>query len=135
MKSFQEEIRYQFKALDHYPILFISALTKKRIHRVLEVAWEVYEKAQKKISTKHLNKILEIFILELHAIKPIKLLLNKDSFNNIGDLLYSKSFPLASSKISSSGLYNKALVIDSLCLCPPESFMPLSPIIVSKPFF
>ena len=62
MKSFQEEIRYQFKALDHYPILFISALTKKRIHRVLEVAWEVYEKAQKKLSTKHLNKILENII-------------------------------------------------------------------------
>ena len=62
MKSFQEEIRYQFKALDHYPILFISALTKKRIHRVLEVAWEVYEKAQKMLSTKHLNKILERII-------------------------------------------------------------------------
>ena len=62
MKSFQEEIRYQFKALDHYPILFISALTKQRIHRVLEVAWGVYEKAQKKVSTKNLNKVLEKII-------------------------------------------------------------------------
>ena len=62
MKSFQEEIRYQFKALDHYPILFISALTKQRIHRVLEVAWGVYEKAQKKVSTKNLNKALEKII-------------------------------------------------------------------------
>ncbi len=62
MKSFQDEIRYQFKALDHYPILFISALTKQRIHRVLEVAWGVYEKVQKKVSTKNLNKVLEKII-------------------------------------------------------------------------
>ena len=35
MKDFTEEIAHQFKALEHYPILFISALTKQRVSKVL----------------------------------------------------------------------------------------------------
>ncbi|MBT3518052.1 MAG: ribosome biogenesis GTPase Der [Candidatus Marinimicrobia bacterium] len=62
MKDFQEEIRYQFKALDHYPLLFISALTKQRIHKVLEMGWEVFERSQKLTSTNKLNDALEKII-------------------------------------------------------------------------
>ena len=62
MKEFKEEIRYQFKALDHYPLLFISALTKQRIHRVLETAWEVYDRSQNLASTKKLNDALDRII-------------------------------------------------------------------------
>ena len=62
MKEFKEEIRYQFKALDHYPLLFISALTKQRIHRVLETAWEVYDRSQNLSSTKKLNDALDRII-------------------------------------------------------------------------
>ena len=58
MKTFEDLIRSQFKALDNYPILFISTLTKQRIHRVLEVAWEVYSRGNEKISTKKLNEVL-----------------------------------------------------------------------------
>ncbi len=58
MKNFENEIRYGFKALDHYPILFISALTKQRIHRVLELAWEIYQRGNKKLPTKKLNDVL-----------------------------------------------------------------------------
>ena len=57
MKSFEDEIRYQFKALDHYPLLFISALTKQRIHRVLETVWEIYERSQNLVSTNKLNNM------------------------------------------------------------------------------
>lgn len=62
MKEFKDEIRYQFKALDHYPLLFISALTKQRIHTVLEKSWEVYERGQDLISTNQLNDALEKII-------------------------------------------------------------------------
>ena len=58
MKTFEDLIRSEFKALDNYPMLFISTLTKQRIHRVLEVAWEVYSRGNEKISTKKLNKVL-----------------------------------------------------------------------------
>ena len=37
---------------------------------------------------------------------------------------------VASSKIRISGFLRIALAIDILCLCPPESFWPLSPTIV-----
>ncbi len=59
MKNFKDEIRYQFKALDHYPVQFISALTKQRIHRVLETSWMVYECSRNLISTKNLNLALK----------------------------------------------------------------------------
>ena len=58
MKTFEHLIRGEFKALDNYPILFISTLTKQRIHRVLEVAWDVYNRSRKMIPTKKLNEVL-----------------------------------------------------------------------------
>ena len=51
-KIFHDEITRKFKSLKHYPIIFISALTKQRIHRVLEEALNVYSKARQKISDK-----------------------------------------------------------------------------------
>ena len=58
MKDFTEEIAHQFKALAHYPILFISALTKQRVSKVLAAARKVYEARQKTISTSKLNTFL-----------------------------------------------------------------------------
>ena len=58
MKTFEDLIRSEFRALDNYPILFISTLTKQRIHRVLEVAWDVHTRGRKMISTKKLNEVL-----------------------------------------------------------------------------
>ena len=64
MKGFEDEIRYEFKALDHYPILFISTLTKQRIHRVLEVAWEVYQRGKNILPTKMINEVLSELLLK-----------------------------------------------------------------------
>ena len=58
-KIFHQGITRKFKSLQHYPIIFISALTKQRIHRVLEEALAVYERTIKKISTKKLNELLK----------------------------------------------------------------------------
>ena len=63
-KIFRDEITRKFKSLKHYPIIFISALTKQRIHRVLETALNVYSKAIKKILTKTLNESLNKIILK-----------------------------------------------------------------------
>ena len=59
MSKFQREIKYQFKALNNYPLLFISALTKQRIHRVFEFSWEIYQRGKQKLSTRTLNEITE----------------------------------------------------------------------------
>ncbi len=64
MKIFQEKIRHQFKSLDHFPILFISSLTKQRIHRVLELSWEVYARGKKIIPTKSLNSQLKNILMK-----------------------------------------------------------------------
>ena len=63
-KMFHEEITRKFKSLKHYPIIFISALTKQRIHRVLEVALDVYSKTIKKISTNKLNEVLKKLLIK-----------------------------------------------------------------------
>ena len=55
MKSYKDEIRNHFKALDSYPMIFISALTKQRIHLVLESAWQVFQIGKKVVSTSQLN--------------------------------------------------------------------------------
>lgn len=59
MKDFEDEIAYQFKALSHYPILFISAKTKQRVSKVLGVAQQVYKARQQTISTSKLNAFLQ----------------------------------------------------------------------------
>lgn len=59
MKDFTDEIAYQFKALSHYPILFISAKTKQRVSKVLGLAQAVYETRGKTISTSKLNDFLQ----------------------------------------------------------------------------
>ena len=59
MKNFSDEIEYQFKALSHYPILYISALTKQRVSKVLGIAKSVFELRKKSIKTSMLNKFLQ----------------------------------------------------------------------------
>ncbi len=59
MKEFTDKIAYQFKALSHYPILFISAKTKQRVSKVLGLAQAVYETRGKTISTSKLNDFLQ----------------------------------------------------------------------------
>ncbi len=59
LKNFTDEIAHQFKALEHYPILFISALTHQRISKILELADQVYSIWRQKFSTRELNDFLK----------------------------------------------------------------------------
>ena len=56
VKEFTEAIKARISPNDDVPIIFTSALTKQRIHKVLETAIEVYENKTQKIKTSELNE-------------------------------------------------------------------------------
>jgi len=51
-------IRERLAPFTDFPVLFISATTKQRIHRVLETAQTVYENRRKRVSTAQLNDVM-----------------------------------------------------------------------------
>ena len=55
IKEFEEKIREKTAPFVDYPIVFISAITKQRIHKAIESALEIAEKKNEKISTSILN--------------------------------------------------------------------------------
>ena len=57
-KAFEENIKERIAPFTDVPIIFMSAITKQRIHKVLEVAMEVNENRIRKISTPVLNDTL-----------------------------------------------------------------------------
>jgi GTP-binding protein len=56
----EDKIRRAMAYLSYAPILFISALTGQRIHRVLSEANKIAENRNKRISTSVLNQFLEV---------------------------------------------------------------------------
>ncbi len=57
-KKMTEEIKERLAPFVDVPILFISALTKQRVHRALETAITVYENRKRRIKTSELNEVL-----------------------------------------------------------------------------
>jgi GTP-binding protein len=57
-KEYEELIRKNLEPFNDVPILFISTLTKQRIHKALEEAMRIYNNRTKKISTSELNEAL-----------------------------------------------------------------------------
>lgn len=57
-KEFEKQIREKLKNVNYLPILFVSALTKQRIFKVIDVAKSVDEERGKTIKTSTLNKFL-----------------------------------------------------------------------------
>ena len=58
MKEWEEEIRSKFKYLDYAPIVFLSALEKKRVHTLFPEINLAYESYQKRVSTSVLNDVI-----------------------------------------------------------------------------
>jgi GTPase len=58
MKAYEEMIKQKLAPFTDLPIIFISAINKQRIHKVLEEAMEVYQNRTQKIPTSKLNDIL-----------------------------------------------------------------------------
>jgi GTP-binding protein len=57
-RKIEEEIRERIAPFTDVPILFISAKTKQRVHRALEIAIQVYKNRKKRVKTSELNNIL-----------------------------------------------------------------------------
>ncbi len=58
MKQYIQDIKKSIEPFVDVPIIFISALTKQRIHKAIETAVAVYENRSKKIKTRKLNDVL-----------------------------------------------------------------------------
>ena len=55
---FETDIKEKTAPFTDYPILFISAINKQRIHKVLELVEKVNENRNRKISTSELNEVM-----------------------------------------------------------------------------
>ena len=66
IKQFEARIKERLEPFVDVPILFISALTKQRIHKALELAIEVFTNRQVRIPTPKLNEVMLKVIEENH---------------------------------------------------------------------
>lgn len=64
MQGFKQDMYYQFKSMEHYPILFVSALTKQRVSKIMDLVWEVYENRKQIFSTNELNEWLRRALIQ-----------------------------------------------------------------------
>ncbi|TVP82839.1 MAG: ribosome biogenesis GTPase Der [Alkalicoccus sp.] len=58
MHQFEEKIRDQFQFMDYAPVVFLSALTKQKLHQLLPVVNEVSESHNLRIKTNVLNDVI-----------------------------------------------------------------------------
>jgi GTP-binding protein len=57
--AFEESIKKKIAPFQDIPVIFTSAITKQRIHKVLETAIEVYENRRRRIPTSGLNEYMQ----------------------------------------------------------------------------
>lgn len=62
----ERAIRERLQTLDYVPVLFVSALTGKRAHRVLDVCLEIMQSAATRIPTSELNQTMQRVIYRHH---------------------------------------------------------------------
>ncbi|MBN2011009.1 ribosome biogenesis GTPase Der [candidate division KSB1 bacterium] len=55
----EQEIKDKMPYLQHIPVVFLSALTKQRVYKVIDIANSVYHERVKRVSTSVLNDFLE----------------------------------------------------------------------------
>jgi len=58
MVEYTRKIREELKFMDYVPVLFISALTKQRVNKVLPTALVVADETEYRISTSQLNRVV-----------------------------------------------------------------------------
>ncbi len=58
LKNFETEIRSRIAPFTDVPAIFISALSKQRIHKAIETGMHVYSNRTRKISTSELNDVM-----------------------------------------------------------------------------
>jgi len=58
-KRYEEYFQQMLETLDHVPIVFVSALTRQRVYRLLDVALKVAKERRKRIDTSTLNSVVQ----------------------------------------------------------------------------
>ncbi|MBK9274528.1 MAG: ribosome biogenesis GTPase Der [Flavobacteriales bacterium] len=58
MKAFEAEVRKRLAPFSDVPVVFTSVLEKQRIHKVMEMAMQVYADRERKIPTRQLNDVM-----------------------------------------------------------------------------
>lgn len=58
-KQFEKEIKERLEPFDDVPVIFVSALTKQRIHKALEITIDVYKNRMQRIQTSKLNEVMQ----------------------------------------------------------------------------
>ncbi len=66
IKNFTKDIREEFKFVPYAPIVFLSALTKKRIHTLMPEVEKVSENIVKEVKTSLLNNVIQ----EAYSLNP-----------------------------------------------------------------
>jgi GTPase len=75
-QDFTKMIRKRFKYLDYAPVIFISALSGRRVDRLLAMVTQVAAARKQRVSTAEMNRLLETLHLERvpnPSHKPLKL--------------------------------------------------------------
>lgn len=65
--AFVERIHYEFKFLAFAPIVFVSAKSGQRIHKVMETVDEVFASYSRRVTTSELNRVFKEAIEAHHA--------------------------------------------------------------------
>ncbi len=66
-KEYEKELKERLAPLTDIPVVFISAIEKLRIFKVIEVALEVYANRQRKVPTSQLNDVMLKAVESYHA--------------------------------------------------------------------
>jgi len=61
-KEFVKELHFQMPFLQFAPVMFISAKSSQRIHRIMETVVTIEEESEKRIGTSELNRFMETVI-------------------------------------------------------------------------
>lgn len=66
IKSYTKKVRAEFQFLSYVPVVFLSALTKKRLHTLMPEIIKVYENSRREIKTNILNDVIN----DAYALNP-----------------------------------------------------------------
>ena len=58
-REYEKMLKEKLEPFTDVPVLFISALTKQRVHKAVETFMEVYNNRRKRIKTNVLNEFLQ----------------------------------------------------------------------------
>ena len=84
-------VREKFKFLYFAPIVTISALTHKRVHKIIDLIFKVFENYTKRISTAQINQVIEKSVIK-HSLPAPK--------GRVLKIYYATQFDVAPPKIA-----------------------------------